>query len=126
MEDVFRKLKFKHPGVIINSPTNLLAAFKKLGNKLTFDKNFKSNNTLVFVNDSKSLHAFLSTQLVNIEQDSIFWIAYPKGTSLVETDINRDIIRNSVEKYGIQTVSAISIDETWSALRFRPIDKVGK
>jgi hypothetical protein len=32
----------------------------------------------------------------------------------------------TVEEFGITTVSAISIDETWSALRFRPINQVGK
>jgi hypothetical protein len=30
------------------------------------------------------------------------------------------------EEFGISTVTAISIDNTWSALRFMPIDKVGK
>jgi hypothetical protein len=29
-------------------------------------------------------------------------------------------------EFGITTVSAIFIDDTWSALRFRPIEKVGK
>ena len=42
------------------------------------------------------------------------------------SDINRDIVRVTGEEYGITTVTAVSINDTWSALRFRPIDKVGK
>ena len=61
----------------------------------------------------------------NIEPDSVLWFAYPKGTSTIKTDINRDAIRIKGEEFGITTVTAISINNTWSALRFRPIDKVG-
>ncbi|MGP8215089.1 MAG: hypothetical protein ACLQQ4_05955 [Bacteroidia bacterium] len=57
---------------------------------------------------------------------AVLWFAYPKGTSKIKTDINRDTLRVTGEKYGITTVTAISIDDTWSALRFRPIDKAGK
>ena len=69
---------------------------------------------------------FLTNELRNIEHDSVLWFAYPKGSSGIRTDINRDILRETAEKFSITTVTAISINKTWSALRFRPIDKVGK
>ena len=69
---------------------------------------------------------FLKRGLENIEPDSVLWFAYPKGTSKIKTDINRDTIRMTGDEFGITTVTAISIDDTWSALRFRPIKKVGK
>ena len=69
---------------------------------------------------------FLKNKSKNIETESVLWFAYPKGTSKIKTDINRDTIRITGEEFGITTVSAISIDDTWSALRFRPIGKVGK
>ncbi len=86
----------------------------------------KSTNTLVFINDNEQYLDFLNKQLNNIEPDSVLWFAYPKGTSKIKTDINRDTIRQTGEEYNITTVTAVSIDETWSALRFRPIDRVGK
>ena len=97
-----------------------------MGLKTSFDKKAKSTNTLVFINSNKEYVDFLNKQLKNIEPDSILWFAYPKGTSKIKTDINRDTIRVTGEEFNITTVTAISIDETWSALRFRPIDKVGK
>ena len=35
-------------------------------------------------------------------------------------------MRAAAPAFGLTTVAAISINDTWSALRFRPTDKVGK
>ena len=69
---------------------------------------------------------FLNKKMTSVVPDSVLWFAYPKGTSKMKTDINRDTIRTTGEEFGITTVTAISINDTWSALRFRPIDRVGK
>ena len=78
------------------------------------------------MNNNKEYLEFLNNQLDKIEPDSVLWFAYPKGTSKVKTDVNRDTIRVTGAAFNITTVSAISIDDTWSGLRFRPIDRVGK
>lgn len=126
MQDIIKKFRFKDNGVVLNAPTALAAEFVKLGFKTALDKNAKSTNTLVFINSQQEYLDFLENQLSNIEADSVLWFAYPKGTSKIKTDINRDTIRVTGEEFGITTVTAIAIDETWSALRFRPIDRVGK
>ena len=126
MQDIIKKFKFKDNGVVLNAPAGLEEEFVKLGFKTMFDKKAKSTNTLVFINNNEEYLDFLKTNLKNTEVDSILWFAYPKGTSKIKTDINRDTIRVTGEEFGITTVTAISIDDTWSALRFRPIDKVGK
>jgi hypothetical protein len=125
MQDIIYKFKFKDKGVVINAPSALATAFIGLGFATGFD-GVKSKNTLVFINNNGEYIDFLSNQLVHIEYDSVLWFAYPKGTSKIKTDINRDTIRVTGEKFGITTVTAVSIDDTWSALRFRPIEKVGK
>jgi hypothetical protein len=125
MQDIINKFKFKDNGVVLNAPTAIEKEFIKLGFKNKLDKT-KSTNTLVFINNNKEYLDFLKKQLKNIEPDSVLWFAYPKGTSKIKTDINRDTIRVTGEEHGITTVTAISIDDTWSALRFRPIGKVGK
>jgi hypothetical protein len=125
MKDIIQKFRFKDNGVVINAPANIEKEMVKLGFKTSFGKS-KSTNTLVFINNNKEYLDFLKNQLKNIEPDSVLWFAYPKGSSKIKTDINRDTIRVTGEEFGITTVTAISIDDTWSALRFRPIDKVGK
>lgn len=126
MQEIIKKFRFKDSGIIINAPKEIEVEFKKLGFKTVFDKKEKSKNTLVFINNNKEYVSFLKKDLKNIEPDSVLWFAYPKGTSKIKTDINRDTIRKTGEEFGITTVTAISINDTWSALRFRPIDRVGK
>lgn len=125
MQEIIKKLRFKDKAVIINAPALFKKIFIERGYTISFDKNAKSTNTLVFINNNKDYLDFLNTQLKYIEPDSVLWFAYPKGTSKVKTDINRDTIRVTGENFNITTVAAISIDETWSALRFRPIECVG-
>ena len=126
MQDIIKKFKFKDNAIVINASANLEIQFVELGFKTAFDKDLKSGNTLIFINNNEEYLDFLNNQLDNIEPDSVLWFAYPKGTSKVKTDINRDTIRVTGEEFNITTVSAISIDDTWSGLRFRPIDRVGK
>lgn len=51
--------------------------------------------------------------------DRLAWIGYPKGGKL-GTDLNRDLLVEAISGLGVQPVRQVSIDETWSALRFRP------
>jgi len=126
MKDIIKKFKFKGDGIVINAPAELEEEFKVLGFATSFDKKVKSTDTLVFVNNNKEYLDFLNKKLASIEPDSVLWFAYPKGSSGIKTDINRDTLRVTGEEFGITTVTAISINDTWSALRFRPIDRVGK
>jgi hypothetical protein len=126
MQDIIKKFRFRDKAVVINAPEEIEKELVKNGFITAFDKKNKSTNTLVFINNNKEFLQFLKTQLKNIEPDSVLWFAYPKGTSKIKTDINRDTIRTTGEDFDITTVAAISIDDTWSALRFRPTEKVGK
>ena len=51
--------------------------------------------------------------------DRLAWIGYPKGGKL-GTDLNRDRLAEALAAHGVQPVRQVSIDDTWSALRFRP------
>lgn len=126
MKTILPKFKFKGSPTVINAPLNLSKEFIEMGFATAFDKKVKSKDTLFFVNNEKEFINFLNKNLDNVESDSVLWFAYPKGTSGVKTDVNRDSLWALGEEYGITSVAAISINEIWSALRFRPIDRVGK
>jgi hypothetical protein len=53
------------------------------------------------------------------------WLSYPKQSSKVPTDINRDILWKIFPNSEWRPVTQISIDEIWSVLRFRPKIEVG-
>jgi len=61
----------------------------------------------------------LGPVIVAARADRLAWIGYPKGGKL-GTDLNRDRLVQALAREGIQPVRQVSIDDTWSALRFRP------
>lgn len=48
----------------------------------------------------------------------ILWVCYPKAKAL-DTDLNRDILHATLEEHGLDGVSIVSIDDVWSAMRFK-------
>lgn len=55
-----------------------------------------------------------------LEGDGIGWFAYPKITrEMRKPEISRDYGWDSLGYLGFEAVRQISIDETWSAIRFR-------
>jgi len=81
--------------------------------------------------DADAVVAFVVRQedLGSVEQavaaaraDRLAWISYPKGGQL-GTDLNRDRLAAALAGQGVQPVRQVSIDDTWSALRFRPANE---
>lgn len=63
-------------------------------------------------------HAVAAAQ--NVKPGGIFWTCYPKKSGLIQTDITRDRGWAALMAAGWGPVSQVSMDETWSALRWRP------
>ncbi len=74
---------------------------------------------LVFVKDSSELAAKAGPFLDAARRDALAYIAYPKARQL-GTDLNRDTLWRHLVDEGVRGVRQISIDEVWSAMRFRP------
>lgn len=78
----------------------------------------KADNVVAFFSDQSSL-----TQRVANLSKTIFpwgglWIAWPKKSSGVETDLTDHAVRDTVLPLGLVDNKVCAIDETWSALRF--------
>jgi hypothetical protein len=59
------------------------------------------------------------------EPGDLFWISYPKGSSKVPTELNRDVFWEALEHLGVRPVTQVSVGEVWPALRFRPFAEAG-
>jgi len=79
----------------------------------------KSEGILVFVNTLADVDATCGPVVKAAKEDRLAWIAYPKAGQL-DTDLNRDILWRHLLKQRIRGVRQVSIDDVWSALRFRP------
>jgi hypothetical protein len=62
--------------------------------------------------------------LKHAARGALLWIAYPKKTSGMESDLSRDVVAEAMRGTGWRPVSIVAIDEVWSALRFRPLGDV--
>ena len=49
----------------------------------------------------------------------ILWVTYLKGTAKTKTDINRDTLHAYARTIELEGVSLVSIDDDWSAMRFK-------
>ncbi len=80
----------------------------------------------LFASSQKELENQLEKLVPLGKHDCIFWACYPKGTGTIKCDIKRDSVWAAFNKVGLDSVTAVSIDDTWSALRARPIEMIGK
>lgn len=78
----------------------------------------------LFVINSLELNEFLGSALKVLKKDGLFWISYPKKSSQVKSDLNRDELVSLLRKDGYEGVSLISIDDTWSAMRIKPVREI--
>jgi len=74
---------------------------------------------VAFARNTGDLATVAAPAIEAARQDKLAWIAYPKAGKL-GTDLNRDILARMLTGEGVQPVRQVAIDETWSALRFRP------
>jgi len=56
--------------------------------------------------------------------DCLFWACYPKLTGKIKSDIKRETVWEVFSLIGLEAVSQISINTTWSALRARPLQEI--
>lgn len=111
--------------LIMNAPQEYLALLKELPD-FSFDQipAGKYDYAQLFARDLAELDRLIDATLPAIEYDALLWVCYPKGTSGIKTDINRDIIWKHLAGRGIRPVTQLAIDEVWSAMRMRPVELV--
>ena len=80
----------------------------------------------LFVKDSAELNDLGPAAIEAVAYDGLLWISYPKRSSKIETDLSRDVLWELMAETGLRPVTQVSVDDTWSAVRFRPEERVGR
>jgi Protein of unknown function (DUF3052) len=89
------------------------------GVMLTTAASGKVDAVQVFASSKKELQDTLPKLKDITSPMGMIWVTYPKGTSGIKTDINRDSIRTYAKTLGLETVAIFSVDSDWSALRLK-------
>jgi hypothetical protein len=74
---------------------------------------------MLFVKNEAELTQVLPKVEGRLTDDPLLWVCYPKGTSGVPTDLNRERLWELLAPHALRPVAQIAVDEVWSALRFR-------
>lgn len=120
---LIEKLKAK-PGTIaiINSPKELLGEFKTFKPSASIPAGARESFdfVLLFATHSKGLAPAWKQITRALKQDGILWIASPKKSSGIPTDLGMGGDAWEFRKGSPwQPVTAISIDDKWSGTRYR-------
>lgn len=128
MAFVFDKLNLKDQSeiLIVNAPASFEPEIDHL-NGVSVLRNSTDAKllhfSLAFVTRQVDLNNLAKKLCPKAEGDAVLWFAYPKGTSKkYKCDFNRDTGWDFVRAAGFDSVRQVSIDEDWSALRFRRVE----
>lgn len=113
-------IKDGHAVVLVNQPNHYLLLFEDMP-----EVNY-------IVSPSKDAADFIHlfcTSRVDFEKQSLelkpalkmtgmLWVSWPKGSSKMETDLNRDYIREYLLENGLVDVKVCAVDQDWSGLKF--------
>ena len=79
---------------------------------------------LAFAPDAAALERIAAEDVPHYARGQHLWVAYPKKTSGVQTDIDRDHGWEPFAALDLHGVTQISLSPVWSALRFRYRDEI--
>ncbi|EJO77221.1 YdeI/OmpD-associated family protein [Leptospira interrogans] len=124
--NLIKKMRLKKGNKLIVFDQEKVHTSSPIGGVIFTDKISEAEGILFFADSASSLQSYLSKILKSIREESILWIAYTKKSSGTKTDLDRDHGWELLSKNGYEGVALISLDETWSALRFKKTDAVKK
>ena len=125
-QTILEKLQLKNEkNVLIQG---LPSSIEKQFNKISFAKNLtpllrtrKIDFALVFAVSENQLNTILDDIMPALKEESKLWVAYPKLTSKIMTDLNREGSWNKLVDADYENVDQVSLDHVWHAIYFKRV-----
>jgi len=123
-QNLLEKLQLKDEKnlLIQGLPSSIEKQFAKLSyakNVTPLLKTKKVDFALVFAVNQNQLNSVLKDVFPALHEDSKLWVAYPKQTSKIVSDLNRDCSWSFLTENEYEGVSLVALDHVWSAMRFK-------
>jgi hypothetical protein len=126
MDEILKKLRYGDQDriAVLNAPNNIIKRLDKTLPGVQIDTEINARYLydfmIIFTHDSLEVKRLGPTCIQNLSDDGKLWMVYPKGKSRkYSSDINRDHGWDPVVETGMRGVSQVSVNDDWSALRFR-------
>lgn len=127
-QTLFEKLQLQNEKNLLIQ--GLPSTIEKQFCKLSFLKNMtpllrskKIDFALVFAVNEKQLNEILTDVLPALNDEAKLWIAYPKKTSKIASDLNRACTWEMLIDSGYETGSQVELDHVWNAVMFQRADQ---
>ncbi|MEY4052631.1 MAG: hypothetical protein EB092_02520 [Chitinophagia bacterium] len=128
-QNILEKLQLKEEKNILIQ--GLPSSVEKQFAKLSYNKNLtpllktrKIDFALIFAINQLQLNNILKEVFPALHPESKLWIAYPKTTSKIVSDLNRDASWEILSKNEFEAVRQITLDHVWTAMRFKKLDQI--
>ena len=128
-QTIFEKLQLKNEKNLLIQ--GLPSSIEKQFTKLSFAKNLtpllrsrKIEFALIFSVSENQLNCILHDIMPALKEESKLWIAYPKATSKIVTDLNRESSWNKLFSAGYENIEQVSLDHVWDAAQFKKLEVV--
>src|SRR6478672_8287997 len=123
-QTILEKLQLKNEKNILIQ--GLPSSIEKQFSKVSFAKNLtpllksrKIDFALIFAVSESQLNTILVDIMPALKEETKLWVAHPKLTSKISTDLNRDSSWNKLNDLGYETIELVSLDHVWQAFNFR-------
>ena len=124
---IFEKLQLNNEKTLLIQ--GLPSSIEKQFSKLSFAKNLtpllrsrKIDFALIFAVSENQLNSILDDIMPALKEDSKLWVAYPKVTSKIATDLNRESSWQKLTNAGYEGSSQVGLDHVWHAVNFRKVE----
>ncbi|MFZ9661121.1 MAG: hypothetical protein ACO29O_04510 [Chitinophagaceae bacterium] len=123
IQTIFEKIQ-------LNEEKNLLiqglpSSIEKQFAKLSFSKSVtpllksrKIDFALVFAVNQNQLIGIMNDVIPALHEKSKLWVAYPKTTSKIVSDLNRQCAWACLKTNGFESMLETTLDHVWTAVRF--------
>ena len=122
-QTVFEKLQLKEEKNLLIQ--GLPSSIEKQFTKISFSKSVtpllrsrKIDFALVFAVNQNQLNGIMMEVLPALHDEGKLWIAYPKATSKIVSDLNRHCTWACIKAKGLESIFEAPLDHVWTAVRF--------
>ncbi len=118
---LYKKLGLKEGmrSCFINEPSHYFSLFDEIPEIIECEQH---DNDLEFIHIFCTKRAefieYLKNIIPKLSQKGMIWISYPKKTSSIPTELERNVVCAPLFEQGLVDTKVCAIDQDWTALKF--------
>jgi hypothetical protein len=109
---------------LVNAPPDIAQALRAGAGIETVEAGDAYDGVVAFCENPPEVESFSRSALAGLPDDGLLWFAYRKGATGKAAGLSRDVGWDALLQQGYCPVRAVAIDENWTGMRFRPLDKI--